>query len=189
MMTKNRAAKAAISTQVAAQTNRLLELQAQARALPEPRAHGGLPVLDALRRHHSTREYSDQALPDELLSDLLWAAFGVNRSESGAGMENREEARLGKHARYAFDPLLQELHAYNDTLPADRQIHLVALMWPWRDNYVASDWPAAHQAAVLAHNARTVHCKLASPGAADLTGEEGLSTLGLSCEPSGSPSI
>ena len=33
----------------------------------------------ALKLRRSTREYLDRALPPQLLSDLLWAAFGVNR--------------------------------------------------------------------------------------------------------------
>jgi hypothetical protein len=47
--------------------------------LPAPRAHGGLPLTDALERRRSTREYSFRSLPVQVLSDLLWAAFGVNR--------------------------------------------------------------------------------------------------------------
>jgi nitroreductase len=44
-----------------------------------PRSAGGKPLLEALKSRHSTREYSDQLLPPQMLSDLLWAAFGVNR--------------------------------------------------------------------------------------------------------------
>jgi len=47
--------------------------------LPKARVQGGMPLMDALRLRHSTREYADRALPIELLSDLLWAAFGINR--------------------------------------------------------------------------------------------------------------
>lgn len=47
--------------------------------LPEPRKQGGRPLLDALGARHSTREYADRPLPIQILSDLLWAAFGVNR--------------------------------------------------------------------------------------------------------------
>lgn len=50
--------------------------------LPPPRMHGGLPLLDALQQRHSTREYSNQSLPTALLSDLLWAAYGVNRTQA-----------------------------------------------------------------------------------------------------------
>jgi nitroreductase len=47
--------------------------------LPAPRQQGGMPLMAALKARHSTREYSDRALSPETLSDLLWAAFGVNR--------------------------------------------------------------------------------------------------------------
>ncbi len=35
--------------------------------------------MDALMLRRSTREYANRALPTQVLSDLLWAAFGVNR--------------------------------------------------------------------------------------------------------------
>ncbi|HTP75004.1 MAG TPA: nitroreductase family protein [Burkholderiaceae bacterium] len=35
--------------------------------------------MNALKLRHSTREYSSRALPLQTLSDLLWAAFGINR--------------------------------------------------------------------------------------------------------------
>lgn len=47
--------------------------------LPAPRKSGGKPLLDALQLRRSTREYSNRALPPQVMSDLLWAAFGVNR--------------------------------------------------------------------------------------------------------------
>lgn len=48
--------------------------------LPAPRRSGGTPLLTALERRHSTREYTDQPLSLQTVSDLLWAAFGVNRA-------------------------------------------------------------------------------------------------------------
>ena len=47
--------------------------------LPPPRMEGGMPLMNALKLRHSTREYSTRALPLQTLSDLLWAAFGINR--------------------------------------------------------------------------------------------------------------
>jgi hypothetical protein len=47
--------------------------------LPPPRKDGGMPLISALQLRHSTREYSDQRIPQQILSDLLWAAFGINR--------------------------------------------------------------------------------------------------------------
>ncbi|WP_426663884.1 nitroreductase family protein [Rhodanobacter aciditrophus] len=61
---------------------RPVPLQTAARALPPPRTRGGLPLREALHRRHSTRRYGTRPLPIELLSDLLWAAFGVNRAET-----------------------------------------------------------------------------------------------------------
>jgi len=48
-------------------------------ALPAPRKDGGKPLMQALALRRSTRDYADRALPREVLSDLLWAANGVNR--------------------------------------------------------------------------------------------------------------
>lgn len=47
--------------------------------LPQPRSTGGQPLTAALKLRRSTREYSDRPLPAQVLSDLLWAAFGINR--------------------------------------------------------------------------------------------------------------
>ena len=51
-------------------------------SLPQPRMHGGKPILDVLKNRSSCRRFRSDPLPAQLLSDLLWAAFGVNRSDS-----------------------------------------------------------------------------------------------------------
>lgn len=53
--------------------------QARIITLPSPRKSGGMPLISALQSRHSTREYSDRPIPKDTLSDLLWAAFGINR--------------------------------------------------------------------------------------------------------------
>jgi hypothetical protein len=55
----------------------------QSRALPPPRTSGGRPLIEALKLRRSAREYSDRPLPAQVLSDLLWAAFGINRPDGG----------------------------------------------------------------------------------------------------------
>ena len=67
------------SAAVAAAQAIALAQELEPRALPAPRREGGLPLIAALNLRHSTREYSDRALPIQILSDLLWAAFGINR--------------------------------------------------------------------------------------------------------------
>lgn len=48
-------------------------------ALPPPARQGGLPLMEALAKRHSSREFARDPLPTQLQSDLLWAAYGVNR--------------------------------------------------------------------------------------------------------------
>jgi SagB-type dehydrogenase family enzyme len=51
--------------------------------LPDPRMEGGMPLMQALKERHTERAFSERELPLQVLSDLLWAAFGVNRPGSG----------------------------------------------------------------------------------------------------------
>jgi SagB-type dehydrogenase family enzyme len=51
--------------------------------LPTPHREGGKPLLQALKERQSTRIFSTKKLPVQVLSDLLWAAFGINRPDSG----------------------------------------------------------------------------------------------------------
>ncbi|MDP8235976.1 MAG: SagB/ThcOx family dehydrogenase [Candidatus Erginobacter occultus] len=55
----------------------------QAIELMPPERAGGKPLMAALQERSSRREFSGKKLPAQTLSNLLWAAFGVNRSESG----------------------------------------------------------------------------------------------------------
>ncbi len=49
--------------------------------LPPPRTHGGMPLMDALANRATSREFGERDLPRRMLSDLLWAAFGINRPD------------------------------------------------------------------------------------------------------------
>ena len=51
--------------------------------LPPPATHGGMPLMEALRKRHSSREFAPEPLPLQRLSDLLWAAYGTNRDDGG----------------------------------------------------------------------------------------------------------
>ena len=48
--------------------------------LPAPTREGGMPLMQALAQRRSTREFSARRIPEQVLSDLLWAAYGVNRA-------------------------------------------------------------------------------------------------------------
>ena len=52
-------------------------------ALPKPETEGGRPLRAALKARRTTRDIRPDPLPLQTLSNLLWAAFGVNRGEAG----------------------------------------------------------------------------------------------------------
>jgi SagB-type dehydrogenase family enzyme len=51
--------------------------------LPPPHRDGGLPLMRALAARRSDRAFAPEPLSPALLSDLLWAAYGVNRDDGG----------------------------------------------------------------------------------------------------------
>jgi nitroreductase len=51
--------------------------------LPRPQTDIGRPLMQALRDRSSSRDFSSEKLPRQVVSNLLWAAFGVNRPDSG----------------------------------------------------------------------------------------------------------
>jgi hypothetical protein len=91
-------------------------------SLPRAQVQGGMPLLSALKLRRSTREYSDRALSAQALSNLLWAAFGVNRPSG------ERTAPYWRHIMvidvyvamadgvYLYDPSAHELSPY---LPED----------------------------------------------------------------------
>jgi hypothetical protein len=51
--------------------------------LLKPQMEIGKPLMQVLRDRTSSRAFSPDKLPNQVLSNMLWAAFGVNRPESG----------------------------------------------------------------------------------------------------------
>lgn len=47
--------------------------------LPSPVKSGGMPLMDTLAARKSTRAFSNKELSNQMLSNLLWAASGINR--------------------------------------------------------------------------------------------------------------
>jgi SagB-type dehydrogenase family enzyme len=52
-------------------------------ALPPPQTTIGKPLMQALQLRQSSREFADALVAPQDLSNLLWAADGINRKESG----------------------------------------------------------------------------------------------------------
>ncbi len=78
-MTRREANAGILASAVVAAGPALAAEEAKIIALLPPRSAGGKPLIDALKLRRSTREFSGRPLPPQVLSDLLWAAFGVNR--------------------------------------------------------------------------------------------------------------
>jgi nitroreductase len=60
--------------------------------LPKPEMEGGKSVLAALKDRKTTRSIAAKELPKQVLSNLLWAAFGVNREQGSFGKPGRTAA-------------------------------------------------------------------------------------------------
>ncbi|HTS30842.1 MAG TPA: SagB/ThcOx family dehydrogenase [Bryobacteraceae bacterium] len=52
-------------------------------ALPKPQLQGGRPLMEALTLRKTNRNISEEKLSPQMLSNLLWAAWGVNRPDTG----------------------------------------------------------------------------------------------------------
>lgn len=51
--------------------------------LPDPKMTGGRPLFDCLKARQSVREFGPEKISLEVLSNLIWAANGINRPDSG----------------------------------------------------------------------------------------------------------
>lgn len=76
--------------------------------LPAPDTSGGMPLMEALNKRQSTREFSSQALSMQDISDLCWAAWGFNRDDkrTAPSSQNKQEMEL-----YVF--LEKGIYKYN----------------------------------------------------------------------------
>lgn len=52
-------------------------------ALPRVDPRGGMPLMEALAARRSSREFAPDPLPLSVLAELLWAAYGMNRTDGG----------------------------------------------------------------------------------------------------------
>jgi hypothetical protein len=64
-------------------------IELQTIILPKPEKDGGKSVLASLMERKTTRTISSKELPLQVLSNLLWAGFGVNRDSAGFGKKGR----------------------------------------------------------------------------------------------------
>jgi len=103
----------------------------------------------------------------------------VNEPDPGSNPSDDKEAAVLEDRE--DDPVVEEITSLINSLSEDEQIDLVALAWLGRDDNSVADWADIREEAARAHNERTASYLLGMPMLGDFL-EEGLSTLGYSCE-------
>lgn len=82
--------------------------------LPKPQTTGGKPLLQALAERQTSRSFANKPLPPQVLSNLLWAAFGVNRpSEVKAGYGRTAPSARNKQEVQLYVLLAEGVYTYD----------------------------------------------------------------------------
>lgn len=89
-------------------------LNAENIKLPTPVKKGGKPLMEALNARQSTRVFSEKELPANTLSNLLWAAFGYNRTDKRTAPSAMNKQSIDiyiatKNGIYLYDAKQNEL--------------------------------------------------------------------------------
>lgn len=87
--------------------------------LPKAHISGGLPLMQALQLRQSQRAFESSPLPAQVLSDVLWAAAGINRPE----LDGRTvPSAMNAQEVSVYAALPDGLYRYAE---ADQSLHLV----------------------------------------------------------------
>ena len=84
--------------------------------LPAPTLQDDKPLMQALEERKSSREFSEKELSQQDLSNILWAANGINRPETGhrtspsaRNIQDIDIYTILKDGAYRYDPRHHEL--------------------------------------------------------------------------------
>jgi nitroreductase len=81
--------------------------------LPKPQVTGGMPLMQALAQRQTTRAFQDKPFPPQTLSNLLWAAFGVNRPRTvKPGLGRTAPSAMNKQEIELYVVLAQGVYVY-----------------------------------------------------------------------------
>lgn len=78
--------------------------------LPTPEMEGGRPLMEVLKDRHSSRDFSSENLSSQQISNLLWAAWGINRPETG---KRTAPSARGYHEIEVYVALADGLYLYD----------------------------------------------------------------------------
>lgn len=81
--------------------------------LPKPQGASGMSLMQALAERKTTRAFKDKPLPPQTLSNLLWAAFGVNRPRDvKPGLGRTAPSAMNKQEVELYVVLAQGAYVY-----------------------------------------------------------------------------
>lgn len=87
-------------------------------ALPAPRMEGGKPLMQCLKERQTSRSFDTKKLSPQVLSDLLWAAAGINRPDtnkrtvpSAKNWQEVEVYAITEDGAYAYDAKANKLES------------------------------------------------------------------------------
>jgi SagB-type dehydrogenase family enzyme len=78
--------------------------------LPAVEKTGGMPLMQALNERHSIRSFTKDPLPEQVLSNLLWAAWGYNRPDK---QKRTAPSSMNKQEMSIYCALESGLYLYN----------------------------------------------------------------------------
>jgi nitroreductase len=82
--------------------------------LPKPQGAAGMSLMQALAERKTTRAFVDKPLPPQTLSNLLWAAFGVNRPRDvKPGLGRTAPSAMNKQEVELFVVMAQGVYVYD----------------------------------------------------------------------------
>ena len=150
--------------------------------LPPPQTKGGRPLMEVLSDRKSTREFGPGTLSPQTLSNLLWAAFGINRPDgrrTAPSAMNRQEVSIyvatpqGVYIYDAKDNVLNPVLAGNfravtgtQSFVKDAAVNLVYVSNLSKTDNAASSEAEMYTAADVGFIAQNVYLYCASEGLA-----------------------
>ncbi len=96
----------------------LINVSAQDITLPQPQKNGGMPLMEALSKRSTHREFSSDEIDSQTLSNLLWAAWGYNRADKRTAPSAMDKQELDlyvvkKSGAYLYDARANKLIQVN----------------------------------------------------------------------------
>ena len=95
----------------------------QRKSLPQAQMTGGKPLMEAFSRRMSTRKFSDTSIMEQDISNILWAAWGINRpglrtAPSARNLQNAAVYAVLADGVWEYDATAHEL---TQALPGDQR--------------------------------------------------------------------